>query len=92
MKKIILVSMLSSALFAGYSFAADTHTEKTISECARLLPQDGKQYIVDFNVMIDKNRTSTGLLTITDSSKKELSDKEKAEVKPYTDCVKHLIK
>lgn len=92
MKKIILLSMLSSALFSGYSFAEDTHAEKTISECAKLLPQDGKQYTVDLNIMVDKNKTSTGFLTITDSSKKELSDKEKAEFKPYTDCVKHLIK
>lgn len=68
------------------------YSHKNIAECAKLLPQDGKQYTINFNVMVDKNRTSTGLLTITDSSKKELSDKEKAEVKPYTDCVKHLIK
>ncbi|EBO5441872.1 hypothetical protein DQ539_24885 [Salmonella enterica] len=92
MKKIIALSILSSALFAGYSFADGIHTEKTIAECAKLLPQNGKQYTVDFSSVVDKDRVSTGALTITDDSKKELSDKEKAEVKPYSDCVKKLIK
>ncbi|EKC4779429.1 hypothetical protein OP140_002994 [Salmonella enterica] len=68
------------------------YSYKNIAECTQLLPQDGKQYTVNFNVIVDKNKTSTGLLTITDESKKELSDKQKSVLKSYTDCVKHLIK
>ncbi|EAS1948276.1 hypothetical protein AXB88_22585 [Salmonella enterica] len=94
MKKFILLSVLSSALFAGYSFAGEMHTknEKTMAKCAKLLPQNGKQYAVDIRSVVDKDRMFTGVLTITDGSKKELSDKEKAEVKSYSDCVNKLIK
>lgn len=68
------------------------HADRNISECANLLPSDGKQYEVNLHIIVSKERLSTGKLIITDNSERKSSDKENAKVKPYIDCVKYQIK
>lgn len=90
--RLYIVKKLSLFCLLGLSSAAFAGTDHSIENCAKLLPSDGKQYELSLNGIIAKDNKFEGEMTITDSTKKELSDEEKTKIQPFIECVKNVIK
>lgn len=81
-----------SLFLLGLSNAAFASADHSIENCANLLPSDGKKYELSLNGIIDTSNKFKGDLTVTDSTKKELSDEEKSKIQPFIECVTNVIK
>lgn len=61
-----------------------------ISQCAKLLPENGRTYSLNLNVTIDASKNKLkpeGSMSISDNTNKELSNAEQHEVKAFKDCL-----
>lgn len=90
MKKILCYSFLLSLLII--SGAAFAEANRTVEECAKLLPSDGKQYELSLAGTVTNDRTLKGELNISDKTREQLTDAEKKKTEPFVECVKKLIK
>jgi hypothetical protein len=82
--------LLSLLIISGTSFAK---TDRTVEDFAKLLPSDGKQYELSLTGMITSDRKfEGGELTISDNTKKQLTDEEEKKTESFVECVKKFIK
>ncbi|EAT6913872.1 TPA: hypothetical protein ACYYHR_004947 [Salmonella enterica subsp. diarizonae serovar 48:i:z] len=88
-KTLCCSSILSLLIISGTAFA---ETEKTVEDCAKLLPSDGKQYELSIAGTITSDRKFEGELNVSDNTKKQLTDEEKNNTQSFVECVKKLIK
>lgn len=66
-----------------------------ISQCAKLLPENGRTYALNLNVTIDASKNKLkpeGRMSISDNTNKELSNAEQHEVKAFKEClIKNIL-
>lgn len=88
-KALSYSSLLSLLIISGTVFA---EADRTMENCAKLLPSDGKQYTLSLVGEITSDRKLKGELNISDNTRKQLTNKEKKKTEPFVECVKKLVK